>query len=166
MKAFMDRKMPPPYRGGATCRGSTLLTVAPNVPAKLTDVWTDRRLYLRLRVPAGTTEDALTGVPVETDCLADAWRCTRGFGPRLKGALQKHLPGNACTRRRSLSLGSTPPTSLSSPVNVIRIWLIAYAVAWPESTVITQVTQITAQAPSQWYHAVSRMRTGRDRHLV
>ena len=108
----------------------------------------DRRLCLGFRVPVETTEDALTGVPVETYCRAStqgAQRCIQhlacrcaprrphDFGPRLKGALQKHLPGNACTRRRSLSRGSTPPTSLSWPVNVIRIWFIAYAAARQES---------------------------------
>ena len=108
----------------------------------------DRRLCLGFRVPVETTEDALTGVPVETYCRAStqgAQRCIQhlacrcaprrphDFGPRLKGALQKHLPGNACTRRRSLSRGSTPPTSLSWPVNMICVWFIAYAAARQES---------------------------------
>lgn len=83
-----------------------------------TDGWTARWLWLRSRAPVETAEDALTGVPVETYCRAStqgAQRCIQhlacrcaprrphDFGPRLKGALQKHLPGNACTRRRSLS---------------------------------------------------------------
>jgi hypothetical protein len=116
-----------------------------------TDGWTARWLWLRSRAPVETAEDALTGVPVETYCRAStqgAQRCIQhlacrcaprrphDFGPRLKGALQKHLPGNACTRRRSLSQGSTPPTSLSWPVNVICIWFIAYAVARKESIAI------------------------------
>ncbi len=109
----MECKMPPPYRDGAICRGSTLLT-ALTVVQSVADRLTDSQIAVA-QIPCpdqdsgrranGRTRGGL--VPRES---RDAQRCarhfacrhtprpSRDFSPRLKGALQKHLPGNACTR--------------------------------------------------------------------
>ncbi|HOL51775.1 MAG TPA: hypothetical protein PLM91_06180, partial [Bacillota bacterium] len=85
---------PPLYRDGSSVRGPTLLTDGryPTMRARPTAA---QAPHFGRQSLARNGEHAITGAPVATyshPLPADS------FSARLKGALKKRLPGNACTR--------------------------------------------------------------------